>query len=104
MATLFKTDFTTEDFELPTNPSLEFLQEKVGGMIEFFTFADGSAFMVNEEGKLLGMPYNGKASVLTLLKGRPEELSGPCVFFSADEMKRMDPDEEDDETEKVLES
>lgn len=38
--------------------SLEALQQAVGGYIECFTFATDAAIICNEEGRLMGLPYN----------------------------------------------
>lgn len=38
--------------------SLENLQRTVGGYIETLTLADDMVIICNEEGKLLGLPYN----------------------------------------------
>lgn len=53
--------------EMPNNGktfSLEELQTIVGGFIEIVALADGSVMVLNEEGKLLGLPFNAKATVL----------------------------------------
>lgn len=46
------------DFSLPE------LQAVVGGFIEVVHLADGRLMVVNEEGKLNGLPFNKKASEL----------------------------------------
>lgn len=38
--------------------TLEAMQEFVGGYIEAVTLSDGKVIICNEEGKLLGLPYN----------------------------------------------
>lgn len=38
--------------------SLENLQRNVGGLIETYTFAADMCVICNEEGRLLGLPYN----------------------------------------------
>ena len=38
--------------------TLEAMQKFVGGYIETYTFAADAAIICNEEGRLLGMPYN----------------------------------------------
>lgn len=40
--------------------TLEALQAAVGGYIETLTFATDACFICNEEGRLLGLPYNGR--------------------------------------------
>lgn len=104
MATMFKVDGERiELLSLPAIPSLGQLQSLVGGNIEFVTFGDGSAFMVNEEGKLLGMQPNDSATILCAVKGWPgtlggDYLAGDAVFFSAQEMQAMNVEEPDIET------
>lgn len=94
MATMFKTDqiptLLNEELVLPKNGLLEFLQSKVGGWIEFIHFPDGSAFVVDEEGRLKEKAENRMATLLCLLKGRPQDLSivGDAVFLSSEEMRR----------------
>lgn len=50
---------------------LSALQEAVGGLIETFTFAEDACVICNEEGKLMGLPYNctflGEVFVGTIL-------------------------------------
>lgn len=72
---------------------LDTLQALVDGYIEFVRFPDGSAFMVNEEGIMRGMPLNVVASRLAAVKGVPVSLCGPVVFFSRAEMQAMSDDE-----------
>lgn len=94
MATMFKTDqiptLPNDQFDLPKDGLLEFLQAKVGGWIEFIHFPDGSAFVVDEEGRLKEKEENRMATILCLLKGRPQDLSivGDAVFLSREEMLR----------------
>ena len=38
--------------------TLEALQEIVGGYIETITFAEDACIICNEEGRLMGLPYN----------------------------------------------
>jgi hypothetical protein len=59
-----------EELVLPGSDgdSLRTLQEAVGGFIEalplpeFITGADGATCYINEEGKLEGLPFNGRAT------------------------------------------
>lgn len=84
---LFRTDGTHEEMDLRTD--LDTLQKHVGGYIEFFRFKDGSALVVNEEGKLIQLPVNKTATVLTQAKGQPEMIVGDCLFLTRDEMRLM---------------
>jgi len=71
---------------------LETLQKLVEGYIEFFRFDDGSALIVNEEGKLRGMPLNVGATGLATIKKRPETIVGPALFVSKKEMHNFTSD------------
>lgn len=59
MARIIRADGTQEEVE-PSNDlrfTLEELQGFVGGLIEFIDLGEGW-MIVNEEGKLIGLPYN----------------------------------------------
>ena len=60
MATLIKTDGTVTTVEPRNGKSfcLEELQHAVGGYIEAVYLPDGKVMIVNEEGKLDGLPQN----------------------------------------------
>jgi len=62
MAKIIRTDGTEEALPIVT---LESLQQAVGGFIEMVGLADGRQLVVNEEGKLKGLPINEKACALT---------------------------------------
>lgn len=99
MATLIRPDNTSLEFTLPDNPSLEYLQGLVGGTIEFVTFRDGSAVMVDEEGLLKQKVPNDSATGLCALKGYFQSfpIAGVAVFFSRAEMEKMEAEDEDDD-------
>lgn len=66
MALIIRTDGSTEEIN---NPTLEQLQEAVGGYIEYVPIREGliygSNYMYcNEEGKLKGLEYNERATKL----------------------------------------
>jgi len=57
----------SEIFTSPKNKktfTLEELQEIVGGLIELVECKDGKLIVLNEEGKLIGLPPNDKATNL----------------------------------------
>lgn len=84
---------TRSEVSLPEDPSLDALQRLVGGMIEFVHFSDGSALMVDEEGKIKGKPVNSTATAICIAKGRwGDSIAGDAVFFSAEEMASMGAD------------
>lgn len=90
MATLYKADGTKEEFKYPT--SLENMQQAVKGWIEYAYMPDGSAFIVNEEGKLKGLPYNERATHIYqrtwyLTGVRNEDfLAGDAILVSEQEL------------------
>ena len=45
-------------------PNLEQAQEFVGGMVEGITFPNGDYLIINEEGKLMGLPLNSEATMM----------------------------------------
>ena len=66
MAKIYKTNGEVLDIE-PKNGkdfSLEELQAVVGGYIEIAEMKGGEFMVINEEGKLEGLPFNEKATEL----------------------------------------
>lgn len=61
------------------------LQNIVGGFIEIVALADGSEMVLNDEGKLLGLPYNEKATLLFNAGGRVwfDPIVGTVLVCSA---------------------
>ena len=45
-------------------PTLKEAQDFVGGMVECITWPNGDLLIVNEEGKLMGLPLNPEATLL----------------------------------------
>lgn len=63
MAEIIKTD-GIRHATAPANGeyfTLEDMQKAVGGMVEIVELDDRHTMLVNEEGKLLGLPYNEEA-------------------------------------------
>lgn len=83
-------DDPTTEMQISGKTKLAELQAAVDGLIEFVQFSDGSALIVNEEGKLRDMPLNERASAITILKGRPEHIAGPALFLSRAELRALD--------------
>lgn len=84
MAKIIKSDGTERNVE-PRNGgdfSLSEMQRIVGGFIEIVTLKDGQLMVVNEEGMLLEMPYNQKASELY---GQP--VVGNVLVCNDDQIK-----------------
>lgn len=87
MATVIGVDGSSEEISLPTE--LEAFQKLVDGYIEVIRLPDGSAMIVNEDGKMKEMPINKAASLICMMKNRPEMLVGPAVFISREEFARF---------------
>ena len=63
MAEIIKTD-GTRTATTPANGeyfTLKEMQAAVGGMVEIIELDDNQSIILNEEGKLLDLPYNGEA-------------------------------------------
>ena len=50
--------------DVKDEPTLKSAQEFVGGRVEGITFPNGDYLIINEEGKLIGLPINEEASQL----------------------------------------
>lgn len=78
MATILHPDGHTEELQ---DISLASLQKAVGGLIEHVVLLDGRSAYVNEEGKLLGLPLNWRATHLYV--GEPlDVIVGPMVILT----------------------
>jgi hypothetical protein len=77
-------------------PTLESAQEFVGGYVEGITFPNGDYLIVNEEGKLMGLPLNPEGTALwraTFTKdkyafGHDDWVSGPAILIKHKALKR----------------
>lgn len=77
--------------------TLEELQTYVGGSIEIIDIADGRVMVLNEEGKLNGLPPNMKATAL-LMKGKrlfPDIVAGDVVVCDEIYLEHGNEDEPD---------
>jgi len=61
---LMHTDGRTEDITADAPFSLKTLQMYVGGLIQEVPMPDGSRLICNDEGKLIGLPINPRATKL----------------------------------------
>ena len=62
-ATILRTDGTEEEFKFKgKHPRLKEMQDVVGGYIELVYLPQGKCMVINEEGKLLGLPVNNLAT------------------------------------------
>ena len=72
-------------------PKYPEVKEFVGGMVEAVTFPNGDLLLLNEEGKLMGLPLNEKASKLwsetfdndNYITGRNDFVVGPAILIRA---------------------
>ena len=70
-------------------PDLKAAQEFVGGYVEGITFPNGDYLIVNEEGKLMGLPLNPEATALwratfdndNYITGRKDIVVGPAMLI-----------------------
>jgi len=73
-------------------PKYPEVKEFVGGMVEAVTFPNGDLLLLNEEGKLMGLPLNEKASKLwsetfdndNYITGRKDYVVGPAILIRAE--------------------
>ena len=76
-------------------PSLEQAQKFVGGYVEGITFPNGDYLIVNEEGKLMGLPINEQATKLwkdtfdndNYVIGRDDFVVGPAILIKKAALK-----------------
>ena len=76
-------------------PNLKTAQDFVGGMVECITFPNGDVLIVNEEGKLMGLPLNPEGTTLwrtTFTKdkyafGYYDWVSGPAILIKHKALK-----------------
>ena len=73
-------------------PSLKEAQDFVGGYVECITWPNGDLLIVNEEGKLMGLPLNPEATLLwkmtfdndNYVTGRNDFVVGPAILIKKD--------------------
>ena len=82
---IIKIDGSEEEFLLPKTNQLKPLQKAVGGLIEVVPSTHkGLSVICNEEGKLLGLPINYKATVLHRFGADP--LCGDVVILQTNKL------------------
>ena len=77
-------------------PDLESAQKFVGGMVQGIQFPNGDYMLMNEEGKLMGLPLNPEATTLwratfdndNFITGRKDFVVGPAILIKKDALKR----------------
>ena len=94
-----KANTTEQEFKIVTKtedePDLKTAQDFVGGMVEGITFPNGDYLIVNEEGKLMGLPLNPEATALwrmTFTKqnyviGYDDWVCGPAILIKQKALK-----------------
>ena len=94
-----KVNTTAEQFKIIENkkdePKYKEVSAFVGGMVECVQFPNGDLLLLNEEGKLMGLPVNEKASKLwseTFTKdkyafGYDDFVVGPAILIKKDALK-----------------
>ncbi len=95
-----KANTTAPEFKMITKtkdePTLKEAQDFVGGYVEGITFPNGDYLIVNEEGKLMGLPLNPEATALwrmTFTKqnyviGYDDWVCGPAILIKHKALKR----------------
>ena len=76
-------------------PKYKEVSKFVGGTVECITFPNGDLLLINEEGKLKGLPYNPEASALwkatfdndNYITGRKDFVVGPAILIKKDALK-----------------
>jgi len=77
-------------------PDLKAAQKFVGGYVEGIPFPNGDYLIVNEEGKLIGLPLNPEATALWRLTftkdkylfGYDDWVAGPAILIKHKALKR----------------
>ena len=87
---------TAEQFKLITDkkdePDYKAVSKFVGGMVECVQFPNGDLLLLNEEGKLIGLPLNPEATALwratfdndNFVTGRNDFVVGPAILIKKD--------------------
>jgi len=92
------TDINTKasEFKIIENkkdePQYKEVSKFVGGMVECITFPNGDLLLINEEGKLIGLPLNPEATALwratfdndNYVTGRKDFVVGPAILIKKD--------------------
>ena len=77
-------------------PDLKAAQDFVGGYVEGITFPNGDYLIINEEGKLIGLPLNPEATTLwratfdndNYITGRNDFVVGPAILIKKQALKQ----------------
>ena len=94
-----KINTTASEFKIIENkkdePNYKKVSEFVGGMVECITFPNGELLLINDEGKLIGLPLNPEATALwratfdndNFVTGRKDFVVGPAILIKKDALK-----------------
>ena len=77
-------------------PDLKAAQDFVGGLVQGIQFPNGDYMLMNEEGKLIGLPLNPEATLLwrvtfdndNFITGRKDWVAGPAILIKKQALKR----------------
>jgi len=86
---IIKTDGTSIDYapQNGTDFTLEELQKAVGGYIEIIQISSTQIMVLNEEGKLKGLPFNRNASLIFAMAGIRQVAVGDVVVCGTEMVK-----------------
>ena len=81
--------------DVKDEPTLKEAQDFVGGMVECVTWPNDDLLIVNEEGKLMGLPLNPEATLLwrmtfdndNYVTGRKDFVVGPAIYIKKHALK-----------------
>jgi len=82
--------------DVKDEPDLKTAQNFVGGMVEGISFPNGDYLIINEEGKLIGLPLNPEATALwratfdndNYITGRKDFVVGPAILIKKKALKQ----------------
>ncbi len=81
--------------DVKDEPKYKEVSKFVGGMVECITFPNGDLLLINEEGKLIGLPLNPEATALwratfdndNYITGRKDFVVGPAILIKKQALK-----------------
>ena len=81
--------------DVKNEPTLKAAQDFVGGYVEGIPFPNGDYLIINEEGKLMGLPINEQATKLwketfdndNFITGRNDFVVGPAILIKKQALK-----------------
>jgi len=81
--------------DVKDEPQYKEVSKFVGGMVECITFPNGDLLLINEEGKLIGLPLNPEATALwratfdndNYITGRKDFVVGPAILIKKQALK-----------------